>query len=165
RFVHALTRDAVEASLTSAERAVLHRDAAKALEAHFAGDLSEHVTEIARHWAEVAPYGEAATARVWATRAADEAVRRLAYEEGVRLYRAALEIESGSMPVDERGGVLVALGRAASFSGDLTGAVAATVEAGAIARARGDARLLADAALVLDAVPDAGVNAVTQQLA
>src|SRR5439155_8742615 len=63
RFVHALTREAVEASLTTADRAALHRAVAEAIEARFAADLSEHVADIARHWAALAPYGEAATAR------------------------------------------------------------------------------------------------------
>lgn len=79
-------------SLTTASRADLHRAVAQAIEARYAADLSEHLADIARHWAKLAPYGEAATARRWAIRAADDAVRRLAYEEGVRLYRAALAL-------------------------------------------------------------------------
>ncbi len=73
RFVHALIRDAVEASLTTADRVKLHHAVAEATEARFAGDLSEHLADIARHWAALAPYGEAATARTWAIRAADDA--------------------------------------------------------------------------------------------
>ncbi|MDQ4103292.1 MAG: AAA family ATPase, partial [Actinomycetota bacterium] len=88
RFVHALTRDAVEASLTTADRTALHRAVAESIETQFAGDLSEYLADIARHWAELASYGAAATARRWAIRAAEDAVQRLAYEEGVRLYRA-----------------------------------------------------------------------------
>lgn len=42
--------------------------------------VAEHLADIALHWADLAPYGEAATARTWALRAAEEAVRRLAYE-------------------------------------------------------------------------------------
>jgi predicted ATPase len=38
RFVHALTRDAVEASLTTADRAALHRAVAEATQAQFTGD-------------------------------------------------------------------------------------------------------------------------------
>jgi hypothetical protein len=86
---------------------------AEATEAQFAGDLSEHLTEIARHWAELAPYGEAANARTWAIRAADDALRRLAYEEGVRLYRAALALDGTSLLHDDRCRLLIALGRAA----------------------------------------------------
>jgi hypothetical protein len=158
RFVHALTRDAVEASLTTADRAALHRAAAVATEAHFAGDLSEHLTEIARHWAELAPYGEAATARQWAIRAAEDAVRRLAYEEGVRPYRAALALDPTSLSDVERCRVLVALGRAAYFAGDLHGCVDAAVAAADAARAA------QSPALVVEAAADAGLNAVAKEL-
>jgi DNA-binding CsgD family transcriptional regulator/tetratricopeptide (TPR) repeat protein len=164
RFVHALTRDAVQASLTTADRAALHRAVAEATEAQFAGDLSDHLTEIARHWAELAPYGEAATAREWAIRAADEAVRRLAYEEGVRLYRAALALDVRSLPDVERCRVLVALGRAAYFAGDLHGCVDAVVAAADAARAARSPELIGEAALVLEAAPEPGVNAVAKQL-
>ena len=87
RFVHALTRDAVEASLTSGERLTRHRAVAEATEARHAGDLAEHLAEIARHWRELAPHGEADRARTWTVRAAEDAVARLAPEEGARLAR------------------------------------------------------------------------------
>jgi DNA-binding CsgD family transcriptional regulator len=164
RFVHALTRDAVEASLTTADRAALHRAVAEATEAQFAGDLSEHLTEIARHWAELAPYGEATAAREWAIRAADDAVRRLAYEEGVRLYRTALALDATSLPEVERCRVLVALGRAAYFAGDLHGCADAAVAAADAARGGQSPELMGEAALVLEAAPDPGVNAVAKQL-
>jgi DNA-binding CsgD family transcriptional regulator len=164
RFVHALTRDAVEASLTTTERAALHRAVAEATEALFAGDLSEHLTGIARHWAELAPYGEAATARTWAIRAAAEAVRRLAFEEGVRLYRAALAVDAAPLADVERCRVLVALGRAAYVAGDLHGCLDAAVAAAEAARRAESPELMGDVALVLEAAPDPGVNAVAKQL-
>lgn len=164
RFVHALTRDAVEASLTTVDRIALHRAVAQAMESHFAGGVSDHLADVARHWAELAPYGEGATARTWAIRAAEEAVRRLAYEEGVRLYRAALALDAASLPDAERGRVQIALGRAAYFAGDLHGCLEAAVAAGEAARAAQDPELMGDAALVLEAAPDPGVNAVAKQL-
>jgi hypothetical protein len=164
RFVHALTRDAVEASLPTADRAALHRAVAEATEAQFAGDLSEHLADLARHWAELAPYGEAATARVWVIRAADDAVRRLAYEEGVRLYRVALALDATSLPDVERCRVQVALGRAAYLAGDLHGCVDAAVAAADAARAAQSPELMGEVALVLEAAPDPGVNAVAKQL-
>ena len=138
RFVHALTRDAVEASLTTADRAGLHRRVAEAIEARFAGDLSEHLVDLARHWAELAPYGEGTTARRWTIRAAEEAVARLAYEEGVRLYRAALALEAPAAPAAERCRVQIALGRAAYLAGDLPGCVEAAVAAADAAARRGE---------------------------
>ena len=164
RFTHALTRDAVEASLGTADRVALHRSVAEAIQAQFAGDLSEHLGDLARHWAELAPYGEAATARTWALRAAAEAARRLAFEEGVRLYRAALGLEPGSLPGAERCQVQIALGRAAYLAGDLRGCVDAAVAAAATARAAQAPELLAEAALVPQAAPDPTVNTIAKQL-
>ncbi len=164
RFVHALTRDAVKARLTTDERVTLHRDVAGAIEQQFAGVLADHVADIARHWAEVAPYGHAATARAWALRAAEDAVRRLAFEDGVRLFRSALAIDSTPLPDVERCRILVALGRAAYFAGDLASSVAAAVAAAEAARSARSYESLGDAALVLEAAPDPGVNAVAEQL-
>jgi DNA-binding CsgD family transcriptional regulator len=164
RFVHALTREAVEASLTTAGGVELHRAVAEATEATFAGDLSQHLSEIARHWSALAPYGERPTARRWAVRAADDAVRRLAYEEGVRLYRAALALDAGSMPEIERCRLLMALGRAAYFAGDLPFWVDAATRAADAARVADSPELMGEAALVLEATADPGVNVVTKQL-
>ncbi|TWP53978.1 AAA family ATPase [Lentzea tibetensis] len=161
RFVHALTRDAVEASLSSADRIRLHRAVAEATQARFAGDLAEHVTDIARHWAVLAPCGEAATARAWTVRAAEEAVRRLAYEEGVRLYQAALALDPGDT---ERARLRIALGRAAYFAGDLATCVDAAQRAADAARAVGKPELLGEAALVLEAAADGGLNAAATPL-
>ncbi|MDQ3454751.1 MAG: AAA family ATPase [Actinomycetota bacterium] len=164
RFVHALTRDAVVASLATVERTALHRAVAVATETQHTGDLSEQLADIARHWAELAPYGEAATARAWTLRAAEDAVRRLAYEEGVRLYRAALTLDATSMTDVDRCRAQVALGRAAYLAGDLHGCAEAAVAAADAAQAAGSAELLGEAALVVEAAPDARINAVAKQL-
>ncbi|MCI3950406.1 MAG: transcriptional regulator, LuxR family, partial [Acidimicrobiales bacterium] len=164
RFVHALTRDAVEASLTTAERVALHRAVAGALAAAPAAELSDRLADIARHWLAIAPYEDAATARTWVLRAADDAVRRLAYEEAVRLYRAALALDPASTSDAERSTVLVALGRAAHLAGDLGAWRAAAAAAAEAARSAGLPALLGEAALVLEAVPDPGINALTTQL-
>jgi DNA-binding NarL/FixJ family response regulator len=164
RFVHALTRDAVDASLTIARRVDLHRRVAEALEARHAGDLDDHVADIALHWAAVAPYGDGEVARRWMLRAADEAVRRLAYEDGVRRYRAALDLPAPPVADVERGGVLLDLARAAYLAGDVRGCADAAAAAAAAARPSGDAELLVDAALAVEAVPDPDVNAVAKRL-
>ncbi|MGW6198436.1 helix-turn-helix transcriptional regulator [Kribbella sp. NPDC055110] len=154
RFVHALTRDAVEASLTTADLAAMHRAVALAAEAHYAGDLAEHLVEIARHWAVVAPYGDAATARSWAVRAADDAVRSLAYEDGVRLYRSALALDPPTLSGDERYRLLTALGRAAYLAGDPNACADAASAAMELARRAGQPVRMAEAALVVEAAPD-----------
>ncbi|MEV6238289.1 AAA family ATPase [Lentzea sp. NPDC051838] len=145
RFTHALTRDAVEASLTTAERRAIHRRIASAM------TDSTRYADVARHWSAC---GEAELARAWTIRAAEDAVRRLAYEEGVRLYRAAASIQDSCE-------VQVALGRAAYFSGDLAGCVEAAQRAAELASTP---EQLAEAALVLEAAPGAGVNAVATPL-
>jgi DNA-binding CsgD family transcriptional regulator len=159
RFVHALTRDAVEASLTTADLAALHRAVAVAAEAHFAGELAEHLGEIARHWAVVAPYGAAEVARRWAVRAADDAVRHLAYEEAVRCYRGALALDPATLPDDERYRLLVAMGRAAYFAGDPHGCAEAAAAAMNLARRAGDLERIGEAALVVEVSPDLGAAA------
>ncbi len=151
RFVHALTRDAVEASCPTADRARWHRGAAEALEARYADDLSEHLADIARHRAQ---YGDPSVAADWMVRAADDAVRRLAYEEGVRLYKAALNGRRDCQ-------TLIALGRAAYLAGDLQECVKAATAA---AEAAPSPELKAEAALILEAVPDAGINAAAKRL-
>ena len=155
RFVHALTRDAVEASLSTTERIMLHRAVAAALE----DDPEEELATIASHHAVLAQYGDGTTARRWMVRAADDAVRRLAYEEGVRLYRQALT----TRPLDahESCEMLIALGKAAYLAGDLQGCCAAAVEAAAAAQSPEQA---AEAALVLEAVPDPTINATAKRL-
>ncbi|MEV8375122.1 AAA family ATPase [Kribbella sp. NPDC056861] len=159
RFTHALTRDAVAASLSTTERAALHRKVAEALAHQHADDPTEHLAEIARHWTQLAPYGEGATAQRWLILAADEAVRRLAYEEGVRLYQAAAAI-APTAPA-ERCARQVSLGRAAYLAGDLQTCVKAAVEAAAAAQSP---EQKAEAALILEAVPDPGINTTAKRL-
>jgi DNA-binding CsgD family transcriptional regulator len=163
--VHALTRDAVESSLDSGRRIELHRAVAVAIEATYARDLSEHLADLARHWAHVAPFGAAATARAWAVRAGDDAVHRLAYEEAVRLYRSAQQLPAADVSDAERCELSLLLARAAYFSGDLAATVAAARAAADGARAAADARLLAESALTLEAAPGPTVNTTARELA
>lgn len=145
RFVHALTRDAVEASLTTAERRAIHRRIAEAM----AG--STRYADVARHWNAC---GETEEAREWTIRAAQDAVTRLAYEEGARLYAAAAAFEDSCE-------IQVALGKAAYFAGDLAMCVQAAQRAAELARTP---EQIAEAALVLEAAPGAGVNAIATPL-
>jgi DNA-binding CsgD family transcriptional regulator len=165
RFVHALTRDAVESSLDGGRRVALHRAVAVAIEQTYGRDLTEHLADLARHWAHVAPFGAADTARVWATRAGDDAVRRLAYEDGARLYRRAQHLHTAEVSDAERCELTLKLARAAYFAGDLATTVAAARAAADVARIAANARLLAESALTLEAAPDTTVNATARSLA
>ena len=163
RFVHALTRDAVQASIRTATAVALHRAAAEALEERWTGELDEHLAELAWHRIALAPYGDADAAREWALRAAAGSVRRLAFEEGVRLYRAALELPT-PWPDDVTAcRTHLALGRAGYLAGDLDTALSAAVAAAELARS-GRPELLAEAALVLEPVPDPTIAAMITRL-
>ncbi|WP_207312542.1 ATP-binding protein [Lentzea alba] len=145
RFVHALTRDAVEASLTTAERRTIHRRIAEAM-----ADSTRYA-DVARHWNAC---GAPEAARAWTIRAAEDAVARLAYEEGARLYATAAAFEDSCE-------IQVALGKAAYFAGDLATCVQAAQRAAELARTP---EQIAEAALVLEAAPGAGVNAIATPL-
>ena len=159
RFSHVLVRDAVEAAMPTPERLDRHRAAAEALEA--GDEPAEHVADIARHWRELAAFGERDRARRWTARAGDDAVARLAPAEGARLYGLALELGATGA---ERCRLLVARGEAAAASGDLATARDAAVDASRWALDAGRADLAGEAALVLEAVPDPAVNAVARRL-
>ncbi len=150
RFVHALVGDAIEARVAPAERVRLHRLAAEAINQHHGHDLGPHLFDVARHWAEAAVDGEATVAAGWVERAAHEAMRQLAYEEGARLYRQAVKVGGRHLDDEHRCRLLLASGRALDLSADLGGRLAACLDAAEIARRMGRPDLLAEAALVGD---------------
>ncbi|MGH3696831.1 MAG: hypothetical protein ACRDRX_23085 [Pseudonocardiaceae bacterium] len=78
--------------------------------------------------------GDRGRATRWIRRAADEAVRRLAYEEGVRLYRLVLDIGGGELDDLGRCQLLLALGAAQSLSGDHPGRLHTCRDAADLAR-------------------------------
>ncbi|MHA6785861.1 ATP-binding protein [Pseudonocardia saturnea] len=164
RFTHALTRDAVRASIETRDLLALHRAAADALEAHWADELDDHLAELAWHRLALAPYGEGEQARRWALRAAASSVRRLAPEEAVRLYRAAFAVPVAWPDDDGPCRARLDLGRACALAGDLDGALAAAVAAADLARSAGRPDLLAEAALVLEPVPDPAIAAELERL-
>ncbi|MDF3048577.1 MAG: transcriptional regulator, LuxR family [Pseudonocardia sp.] len=164
RFAHALTRDAVRASIPTSDVVALHRAAGDALETHWAGELDAHLAELAWHRIALAPYGGGESARGWALRAAADAVRRLAFEEAVRLYRAALGVAAPWPDGTSPGRTQLDLAHACALAGDPAGGLAAAVAAADEARATGRAELLAEAALVLEPVPDPATCAVLARL-
>ena len=139
RFAHALVRESVLARLSATRRALLHRSLAAALEAQ-AGRAAEH----ARHLLDARPLVDAATAARAALRAAEDAKRRLAYEDAAELLDRAGDVEGDARLRTE---VLLALGDARQRSGDAASADRCFVAAAAEARSLGDGELLARAAL------------------
>lgn len=151
RFVHALLRETLYAGLPSAERVRLHRQAGEALEVYYALNPEPHLAELAHHFVLAAPAGDADKAVDYAGRAADHAVGRLAFEEGARLFRLALQALDLHTADDDRRrcDLLLALGDAQIRAGDLHGAGESAMRAVAIARALRDGERLARAVLTL----------------
>ncbi len=164
RFVHALVCDAIEAGLGSAQQVRLHRLAADAIERHYAHRLGPHLFDVARHWAEAALQGDAVTAACWIRRAGEEAMRQLAYEEGARLFQQALHVGGAGLDDDERCSLLLAAGRALHLSADLGGRLDACLQAAEVARRMGRPDLVAEAALVMEAVGHPGFDIATRRL-
>lgn len=164
RFTHALVRDAIEAGLGAAERTRLHREAAQVLERQCGMDPGPILFELARHWAAAAVDGERARAAEWAESAAWEAVRGLAHEEAARLFQLALSVARGELGQDGEARLGLGMARARYLSGDLTGCVDACLAAAELARRMGRPDLLADAALVPEAIGPTNTEAVTQRL-
>lgn len=160
RFGHALVRDAVEALLAHDDRAALHAGAARVARARPDGDLFV----VAHHLAEAAAFGDAqgAMAAVW--QAADEAMRRLAFETAARLYALAESLGASSLEPRARFDLLVHLMRAAHDSGQLGQRLDAGTRAAALARELDSAERLATVALAMPPVGGGGFDLATRRL-
>jgi class 3 adenylate cyclase len=102
-FSHALVRETLEAEVAASKRVAMHLEIARALEQVYADELDRHLGELAHHFIEAAPLGEADRAVDYATRAAAQARKRLAYEDAAVLYGRALEtLELAREPDRER---------------------------------------------------------------
>jgi len=152
RFTHALVRHAVEARISVLERVRLHREAALAIEATYASQLDARLADLARHWAAVAVTGERAGALHWATKAAKAAMDALAYEEGARLYRLALDAGGPDVDDETRGPLLLDLAAALWQSAELDECHAVCREVATLARTTGRPELLGRAALTIEPI-------------
>jgi tetratricopeptide (TPR) repeat protein len=160
RFSHDLVREALYDELTPAERIRLHRRIADALEELYGASLDTRLGELAHHYFEASLGGlgdddasearrVADKAKTYARRAAEQAVRSLAYEEGARLYQIALHVLDleGSTDAAQRAEILVSVGDAQARAGNLPAAQSTFLEAATFARRSGAAQHLAHAAL------------------
>ncbi|MGQ0777930.1 MAG: BTAD domain-containing putative transcriptional regulator [Pseudonocardiales bacterium] len=147
RFSHALVRDTLYDGLSALRRARLHHRVAETLAAR---DLADPV-ELAHHYWQAAAAGGAPSALMWAQRAAEQALSRLAYEQTEELLNRALQLierlpagaerDRHELDIQGRFWQLLAMtkGRGASEVGQVA---ARAVELG---RQLGDAQLLAPA--------------------
>ena len=150
-FEHALTRDAVLASVGSSQQARLHARIASAYERPDAPAPAEsRPFELARHWLAAGPVH---AARAWpaAAEAARLATAAFAHEDAVDLYLAALaaQLVDPRAGTPERFDLLLKLAEVAAYAGTWQHVVAAAVEAVRIAAVAGDPGRVARAAVEL----------------
>jgi class 3 adenylate cyclase len=157
-FSHALVRETLYAEITGPRRVHLHRDIGQALESLHGDDPEPPVAELAHHFIEAAPAGEAEKAVDYAVRAAQRAEEQLAHEQAAVQYERALEAldlcESGD---ERRLELLLALGEAQRRAGRFIPARETIDRAAALARELGDSDALVRAALDTSLVTETGL--------
>ncbi len=147
-FTHALLRTTLEDTLTGTRRARLHRRIGEAIEPRLRGDDDRAVADLARHFAAAGP-AEVDRAVLYGLRAADQATRRLAYEEAVELIAGALAARERDEPFEpfEHARLLLRLAEAIGRTGRWDEARDAYARAAAMAREAEAPGLFARAAL------------------
>lgn len=148
-FRHALLRDVLYEDLPPARRRALHLAAGRAIAQRHAADLGPQLAALAHHFREAA--GDAATvasALDFTVQTARRAAALCADEEAIVAYRQALAlIDRQPAVASTRGQLLIELAEALTRSGEHLEARPVLHAAAALARADGDAALLARAAL------------------
>jgi tetratricopeptide (TPR) repeat protein len=141
-FSHALVRSTLLEELSTTRRVRLHGRIGEVLEAR----PGTPAAELAHHFAEAAATGMADRAVHYAALAAEEARRRVAYDEALRFYDVAFET-LGAADEDPRQRAELLCGRAYvhALRDDPDRGHADALEAAKIARSLGDAALLARA--------------------
>ncbi|MHB8508623.1 MAG: helix-turn-helix transcriptional regulator [Candidatus Dormibacteria bacterium] len=153
RFAQEMLREALYQGLLPSVREERHRMVAESIESTSDAPLEDNLASISYQWIRAGTRGEHGRAALWTLRAADHAVQRLAYEEGVRLYEAASDLPG----VADRSEVTLKLARAQYLAGDIESAYATCLRVAESARAESRPRLLAEAALVLEGIGDRAI--------
>jgi hypothetical protein len=118
RFAHDMFREAARLEVPTAQRLALHQRMAEYLTG--LSDAGARVAQVAFHWLESLPAGDANQAVAWAERAADAALVQLAWEEAATLYGRALA--ASALPPATRSRLLLGQARAHVRSYDVVGA-------------------------------------------
>jgi tetratricopeptide (TPR) repeat protein len=124
RFAHVLIRETLYGSLTTPMRSELHRGVAEALES--SDRAEENLAEMAHHRSQAHGPGDAAKALSYLSRAADRAMKMLAYEEAARLCEVGLTALDNAPEGDvaRRCELLLILGSARKLAGQVSSAQA-----------------------------------------
>jgi hypothetical protein len=153
RFRHDLVRDADYDALAAEQRMRWHARAGAVLAVFVQRGRDIEPAQAADHLFRGGP-GCARKAVEFAARAAEQALRRLAFEDAVRWYsRADAGLATADAGDEDRARVKLALGEARQAAGDRTRARADLLEAAGRARRAARPDLLARAALGLSAGP------------
>ncbi|MGH8677666.1 MAG: ATP-binding protein, partial [Burkholderiales bacterium] len=149
RFSHVLIRETLYEGMDPADRMSLHGQIGQVLETLYQANPEPYLSELAHHFLQAAPEGEAEKGVGYAIRAGKRAAASLAHEEAAELYQRALQVLDPRSPAEERRrcDLLFSLGEAQWRTGDWAGARETFRQAGDIARRTGDATLLARSAL------------------
>lgn len=149
QFSHALIREVLYDELPAARRVALHGRIAESLQVRHAGDLDGVLAQLAYQTAAALPGGSPAHALDIAQRAAARAAALMAFEEALRCYRLALQLQERWLPAERtrRCALLLALGAVQMHAGENDASAATFLEAATLARALGDAAAFARAAL------------------
>jgi len=152
-FRHGLLRDGVYDGLDVPRRVRLHGDIGSVLERLRRRGAAVRLAELAYHFLQAAPGGDAAAAVRYAVLAGDDAMVKLAYEDAADIYRQALSALELVPGATDRGEVLLRLGEAATAAGDLPRARQVYRNAAEVARTNQRPDQLARAALGLGSGP------------
>jgi predicted ATPase len=120
-FSHALIRDSAYGGLTATRRALLHRRAGAALERAHGGELEPYLAELAYHFAQAGFTSELNKAIDYGTRAGEQALSQLAYEQAAAHFRRTAELIGPTAPVRlqrQRCDLVIAQGEAERQAGD-----------------------------------------------
>ncbi|MGJ7495400.1 helix-turn-helix transcriptional regulator [Variovorax sp. RT4R15] len=149
RFSHALIRESVYDEMLGLRRARLHLRIGEMLERRYGADDYTVLPQLAYHFSEAGPGGAAVKALAYAKQAAEHAGQLLAFEEAVRLYQLALQLQRAHFANDagQRCRLLLDLGKVELLLGAGEQARAAYQEAADLARIQGLGALFAQAAV------------------
>jgi DNA-binding winged helix-turn-helix (wHTH) protein/tetratricopeptide (TPR) repeat protein len=158
RFTHLLVCETLYDEISTPERVRLHRRVAEVLEEIYATDRDAHVAELAHHLYEAAPGGDVEKAVAVSLRAAERAMRVLAYEESAAHYERAL-VTLDLLERDDatrRCEILLALADAQGRAVEFEKSRRSAEQAFAAARSLGRVDLLGRAALAISGRFDFG---------
>ena len=149
RFHHSLIRQTLYDELSTPERVRLHARAGAALAAACGADVDAVLDELAHHFFQAAPGGEAVLAIDYCVRAAERAQRLLAYEQSARQYERALQVLELHGPPDaaRRGALVLAVAEGHALAGARDRARTAFLRAAEIGRELQRPDIVARAAL------------------